>query len=162
MSLTIKMQSFFGVSKSELTIVGILMLGLFAGLIIKAFTGDVDIDKRNLTTIYKSLDSLAEVQKTTYIGTDIKNNAYPELVKGDTIVKKPLAVVKSQAITGKIDLNTASKLELMRIPGIGEKTAIKIIEYRSGNKFKNVSEIMNIKGIGDKKFGKMKDFIEVK
>ena len=46
--------------------------------------------------------------------------------------------------------------------GIGEKTADKIIEYRNENgKFSSIDEIMNVSGIGEKKFEKIKEHITV-
>lgn len=58
-----------------------------------------------------------------------------------------------------ININTASKDQLMTVSGIGEVTAEKIIEYRSKHRFKKKEDIMNIKGIGNAKFEKMKDEI---
>lgn len=70
---------------------------------------------------------------------------------------------KEIALEGKqININTASKEELMLLPGVGESTASKIIEYRGQNNgFKNIEDIMEVKGIGKKKFEKMKDYIKV-
>jgi len=47
-----------------------------------------------------------------------------------------------------MNLNTASKKELMEIKGIGEVKALQIIEYRQKNKIKNVEELSTIKGFG--------------
>lgn len=59
-----------------------------------------------------------------------------------------------------ISINTASKEELMRVTGIGEKTAITILEYREKyGLFHSLEELMNIKGIGEKKLAKMKSEI---
>ena len=59
-----------------------------------------------------------------------------------------------------INVNTAAPAELERLPGIGPVLAEEIILYRqrSGG-FKNIEEIKNVKGIGDKKFEKIKDLI---
>ena len=62
----------------------------------------------------------------------------------------------------KINLNTASKEELMSLKGIGESYADRIIEYRSNNgPFQSIEDIMKVKGIGDKIFLSIKDRIMV-
>ncbi len=162
MSIVAKLQNIFGVSKAELTISSIILLGLIIGLTIKTFDTEKSDTKAINQQIYSALDSLAEAQKTTYTGTDNKNNTNPELEKGDTVIKKPGFQKKPKISSGTININTASKLELMKLPGVGESTALKIIEYRSKQEFTNPSDIMNIKGIGHKKFEKMRPFIEVK
>lgn len=62
---------------------------------------------------------------------------------------------------GKVSLNRASKEELMTLPGVGPKTADKIIEYREKNKFESIEDIKNINGIGDKTFERLKDLIQI-
>lgn len=60
-----------------------------------------------------------------------------------------------------ININTASKKELMSLDGIGDKKAEAIIEYRTNNKFKSIEDIKNVKGVGDKLFEKIKTEISV-
>jgi comEA protein len=64
------------------------------------------------------------------------------------------------APSGKINLNSATAEQLTAVPGIGEKLASRIVEYRQKNgSFKNVQELMNVKGVGEKSFGKLEPFL---
>lgn len=64
--------------------------------------------------------------------------------------------------TAIINLNSATKEELMTLTGIGEAKADDIINYRNTNGgFKNIEDIKNVKGIGDAVFAKIKDRITI-
>jgi len=61
-----------------------------------------------------------------------------------------------------ININTATAAELDALPGIGAKTAARIVEYRQKNgPFKKVEELMNVRGVGEKNFLKLKSQISV-
>ena len=69
---------------------------------------------------------------------------------------------KPAATTAVINLNTATAAQLESIPGIGAKTAERIIEYRQKNgAFKKVEDLMNVRGVGEKSFLKIKPLITV-
>jgi len=66
------------------------------------------------------------------------------------------------ASTEKVNLNTATVEQLQTLPGVGPSIAKRIIDHRAKNgKFNKVEEIINVKGIGEKKFQKMKDRLVV-
>ena len=61
-----------------------------------------------------------------------------------------------------VNLNTAPAEQLERLPGVGPSTAARIIEYRQKNGgFKKIEELMNVRGIGEKAFLKMKSQLTV-
>lgn len=62
---------------------------------------------------------------------------------------------------GKININTATIQDLQKIPGVGEKTAQKIIEKRQESPYQKPEDLKDLPGIGEKKFEEMKDYVSV-
>ena len=61
-----------------------------------------------------------------------------------------------------LNLNSASVAQLEALPGIGRATAERIVEYRQKNGgFKKAEDLMNVRGIGEKSFLKLKPLVTV-
>ncbi|MBM3777244.1 MAG: helix-hairpin-helix domain-containing protein [Acidimicrobiia bacterium] len=81
---------------------------------------------------------------------------------GAGLVAQERSNTSAATAVAPINLNTASAAELETLPGVGATTAARIVEYRekSGG-FKKVEELMNVRGIGEKSFLKLKAMITV-
>ena len=62
---------------------------------------------------------------------------------------------------GKVHLNTATAAELTALPGVGDITAQRILEYRAAHGFASIEDVMKVKGIGKAKFSKMQPYLEL-
>jgi competence protein ComEA len=72
------------------------------------------------------------------------------------------AATQAAAAKPAINLNAATIDQLETLPGIGRKTAERILEFRTKNGgFKRIEDLMNVKGIGEKSFLKLKPLIVV-
>ena len=80
------------------------------------------------------------------------------------IIALVIAVLNQNVIAskGKININTATKKELVTLKHVGDKLADRIIEYREAHPFQNTEDIMQVKGIGQKVYEANKDVITVK
>ena len=95
---------------------------------------------------------------TVYGDLKIDNNLYSD----DYVLYDGQIIYTYDDNKTKISINRADVNKLIELPGIGEKTAIKIIQYRDTyGFFKSIEEIKNISGIGEKKYAKIKDLITV-
>ncbi len=87
--------------------------------------------------------------------------AFVLTVPGGLDAQEPAASAKASS-QAAINLNTATAAQLEALPGIGPKVAARILEYRqkSGG-FKKLEDLMNVQGIGEKNFLKLKPLLVV-
>jgi competence ComEA-like helix-hairpin-helix protein len=72
-----------------------------------------------------------------------------------------LAAKKPLGPNERIDLNRASAVELMRLPGGGEKRAQAIVALRSKSPFRKPEDVLTVKGLGPKWYARVKSLVTV-
>ena len=94
------------------------------------------------------------------------NRASFVLVAALVVIASPLLaqratkppVVATAVSTEVVNLNSATAAQIAALPGIGPKTADLVVQYRQKNgPFKKIEEIMNVRGVGEKSFLKIKE-----
>jgi competence protein ComEA len=64
-------------------------------------------------------------------------------------------------VAKKVNINTASEVELAYLPRLGAKVAVRIVEHRKQKPFARPEELMEVKGIGEKLFVTLKPYVAV-
>ena len=163
-----KLSKKIGFTETEVNVI-LFLAGIFVlGFIYKEFfKDDGNVEYKNFN--YSSEDSLFSYYSNLNPESDPDDSL---LVSNLEIKKKVLELKDTFSYTKKdisalreksININSANLQELVTLPGIGEKTAEKIIELRKKRgKFNTLEEIMDVKGIGEVKFNKIKKFLYIK
>lgn len=135
-----------------------------AGLIMVYISGAVN--KPGMYEVETGLRILDVVNLANGVvpGADVNKINMAQLVKDGLHIAVPMTVESKAIGTGsggantsdKININSANKNELDKLPGVGPALADKIIEYRQTNGgFKDINEIRKVPGIGEAKFKQM-------
>lgn len=156
-----------GFTETELKIVLFLTLTLLAGFSYKSFFTESQANEKIMAFDYSKEDSLF-LNASTIIQMDsisLKNDKEVDLKQevlnfNTRSFKK--SKTKSLPAEKSINLNSAVLSDLVRLPGIGEKTAIKILELRTKQGgFKKVEDLIKVKGIGETKLNNIKKYLYI-
>ena len=162
-----KLSKKIGFTETEIYVVlflaGMFMLGF---VYVEFIKDDTPTENKNfdyseedsLFNYYSKLNPEYNVEDSSLISNlEIKKRVL-ELSDSFAYVKKDL----SSLVEKSININTAGVSEFVKLPGIGEKTAEKIIQLRNQKgKFRKLEELMEVRGIGEVKFNKIKMYLYI-
>jgi competence ComEA-like helix-hairpin-helix protein len=162
-----KLSKKIGFTETEIYVVlfltGMFMLGFVYVEFIKDETPTENIkfdytEEDSLFNYYSKLNPEYNIEDSSLISNlEIKKRVL-ELSDSFAYVKKDL----SSLVEKSININTAGVSEFVKLPGIGEKTAEKIIQLRNQKgKFRKLEELMEVRGIGEVKFNKIKMYLYI-
>jgi comEA protein len=154
-----------GFTETEFKVLFFLAVVFFAGLLIKYFNLEKNVyrnfDYRKEDSLFWSGDSINNNQQT-----ELKVLNEKEKIKNEVLGLSQTDITKIQKKETlkelSININSADKNDLMNLPGIGEKTAQRIIEFRNKvGKFKSIEDLKEVKGIRNTKLEKIRKYIYV-
>ena len=157
-----------GFTETEIKVLLFLSVCFLIGFAIKIFQSESSPEYKDFD--YSKQDSLFELYTSeaekNLESEKIKEENNPVDYKQEVLDfsshKFEKNEIPSPLADSSINLNTADKETLMRLPGIGEKTAQNIIDLRSERgKFTSLEELIDVKGIGTSKFNKIKKFLYI-
>ena len=116
------------------------------------------IDYRQEFGLFHSIEDIMEVRG---IGANRFEAIRNYITVGDVAPTEAVSE-ETQPLPDPVNINTADEKTLMTLPGIGKTSAQRIIAYREENGyFTSIEELMEVEGIGQSRFDKLKDYITV-
>ncbi|WP_339236100.1 helix-hairpin-helix domain-containing protein [Paenibacillus sp. FSL R5-0517] len=127
----------------------------------ESLIGAVEVDPVVQTPTQTNDISLVTAASTEPVVQDMKSNPS---VTSETASSSNSSIVREEASdNGKIDVNSAPLSKLTELPGIGEKKAQAIVDYRNAHgPFTKVSDLTKVKGIGMKMLEKMAPYVQIR
>lgn len=140
-------------------------INLSGGFTKNAYTKNINLSRKVKDEMVIYVFSKSEM---TNVNTTVKTDTtctttvinYDNCITTDT-EKNTTEANQTETSTSLVNINTASKEELMTVTGIGASKADSIIAYRIKTPFSKIEDIMNVSGIGESLFEKIKKYITV-
>ena len=152
-------------TKKELIVIGFLFITFAAGVILKysgwKTPGDFNYTESDRQFEQQVKSSFEELEKNKLSNEQQQRTDEMKKFADSLITQKDSPKEKKSLLPGrKININTALAGDLQLLPGIGEVTAERIIEYRElKGPFRKADDLKKVKGIGDKKFEQLMHYI---
>ncbi len=137
------------------------LIELSGGLLETADTSTINLSKQlddEMVVIVYTKDEIEQLSNGNSAIKVVEKECYCPVISNSGCITEDFTKVEQ---TNKISLNKATKEELMTLKNIGSTKADAIIEYRKAHEFKTIEELMNVKGIGQATFEKIKDNITI-
>ena len=158
-----KLSEKIGFTQTEIKVILFLVVVFLAGAAYSLFKSSNKGEYINFD--YSEQDSLFSLYKKNFPPSENSPNESVD-IKQEVLELKPLNFEQNKKPPlpeeKSININNAGTNQLISLPGIGEKTAQKIVllrDERGG--FKNLEELKDVKGIGEVKFNKIKKFLYI-
>lgn len=147
------LQHRFGFTRNEVTLILFLSVSLLAGAVIRWLRPEIP-------------PGVEIPPSSVYAASDSEFAALSSRAAADTAeaaLREKIQPHKPRLDSASIDLNTAPLAELARLPGIGQAYARRIIAYRETHgSFSRVDDLMNVTGIGAKRFQALRPFVTLR
>ncbi len=131
----------------ELNALSIFLICLILASVYKYFS-DRSLSFEKKKALFAAIDSIS------------KTNSSSDILDEIELANNRIKLEDSKNNKFIIDINTASHLELMKLPSIGEKTAKLIIDFRNKNGHLKNEDLLDVKGIGNKTYEKILPFLK--
>lgn len=171
MSIITRLESALSLTRGDVTIALFVACAALFGFFYLTLADDrmPERERLELLRLQKKYDSLLASRDRTALSRFYRDASSDSLPSVQSVLSESAAKEAprtesrtSTRPTSPVNLNSASISDLESLPGIGEKTAEAIIERRKHIPFRRAEDLMEVKGIGEKKFAKIKPFVKVR